>query len=121
VDSSAVALELLRREAPENIEVVETDLEAENYRIEPARYDLICDTCFLHRPLFGKMRSGLRPGGVFVGVFPLEGMNPAWLMSPGELEGHFAGWEIVYSVERPSGSGRLRAEIIARRPLTLPG
>ena len=117
VDNSAVALELLRRNGADGIRVVQADLETGDYRIEAERYDLICDACFLHRPLFVQMRAGLRPGGVFAGVFPLEGINPAWLMKRGELSGYFAGWEIVHFAERRSGgSGRLRAEIIARRP-----
>lgn len=116
VDSSHVALESLR--GIPGIQTVEADLEADESSIGAGRYDLICDTCFLHRPLFRAMRDGLRPGGVFAGVFPLEGINPAYLMSAGELPGHFAGWEIVLFAERPSVSGRLRAEIIARKPVT---
>jgi SAM-dependent methyltransferase len=119
VDSSRVAVEWLK--GADGIDVIQADLETGDYRIEPGRYDLICDTCFLHRPLFPKMADGVRPGGFFVGVFPLEGMNPAWLMRPGELPGYFADWEILTFSERPSGSGRLRAEIIARKPVTFPG
>jgi SAM-dependent methyltransferase len=119
VDSSLLAV--ARLDGADGIEVVRADLEASEYQIARSAYDLICDTCFLHRPLFPKMAGGVRPGGLFVGVFPLEGINPAYRMQPGELPGHFSGWDIVTFAERPSASGRLRAEIIARKPLTFRG
>jgi SAM-dependent methyltransferase len=118
VDSSQVALERL---AGVNARIIKADLEAGEWQIEAASYDLICDTCFLYRPLFPHIRDGLRPGGLFVGVFPLDGINPEYLIKPGELPGHFAGWDLLFSAERSSGSGRMRAEIIARKPVTFRG
>jgi SAM-dependent methyltransferase len=119
VDYSLVAIERLRGE--DGIDAVRADLESDDYRIDPSRYDLICDTCFLHRPLFAKIAEGLRAGGVFVGVFPLDGLNPAYLIRSGELPGYFPGWDIIGFSECPSPSGRMRAEIIARKPLTSRG
>jgi tellurite methyltransferase len=113
IDNSAVALEILRNQPTEGIEIIQADLETA--QLECERYDLICDTCFLHRPLFSQMRDALRPGGLFVGVFPLEGINPVYLARPGEILRFFEGWQTLAYAERPSGSGRMRAEIISRK------
>lgn len=122
VDASRIALDLLEEQAADlTIRTVHADLEEGEFAIEPAGYDLIVDTCFLYRPLFPAIRSGLRPGGVFFGVFPLEGdtsgtHNPAFLIGAGELPGYFAGWEILHYAEgRPAAERRMRAEIVARR------
>jgi tellurite methyltransferase len=124
VDASAVALATLAAEAAGlPVDIVQADLEADGYTIEPERFQLIVDTCFLHRPLFPAMRAGVAPGGVFFGVFPLTGddsagrpMNPAFLVEQGELPRYFEGWRIVhYSEGRPGEGRRLRAQIVAQR------
>jgi SAM-dependent methyltransferase len=130
VDYSSVAVTILRERASEaglRLDIVRADLEHNGFEIQPGMWDLICDTCFLHRPLFPAVREGLRPGGVFVGVYPLAGddaaprpTNPAYLMNPGELRALFRGWEILHDLEgRPGNDAtrRLRAELAARKPL----
>lgn len=124
IDYSAVALNILRERASEaglDIHTRLADLEDGSFIIEPETYDLICDICFLHRPLFEHIRKGLRPGGLFVGLFPLEGsaMNPAYLMKAGELPAHFEGWQILQSFERMQD--RPRAALVARKPVTARG
>jgi tellurite methyltransferase len=118
VDYSKIALRLLEDAAGDlPIRTRRADLEEGEFEIEPDRYNLIVDTCFLYRPLFAPMRNGLLPGGVFFGVFPLEGLNSAFLIGPGELRGYFDDWEVLHYTEgRPSEERRPRAEIIARRP-----
>lgn len=111
VDYSSVALEQLRARAGNFVETIQADLEREEYLIAPDSFDLICDCCFLHRPLFPAIRAGLREGGLFVGVFPLAGINPLFLIHPGELSAHFEGWQILHNVE-----DSFRAEFVARKP-----
>src|SRR5262245_19630142 len=62
----ALRAEARRRGVDDRIEAVVADLEAGQLSIEPSRYDLVCDFYFLSRPLFPKMRDGVRPGGLFV-------------------------------------------------------
>jgi SAM-dependent methyltransferase len=118
VDYSAVALEKLKADAQHlPVRIVCADLETGEFEIARDTYTLVVDTCFLDRSLFPSIRTGLRPGGVFFGVFPMEGMNPAYLVSDGELTGYFHDWEIIHSFEgRPSPARRLRSELIARKP-----
>lgn len=111
VDYSSVALDQLRTRAGNPVEIIQADLERGEYTISPGSFDLICDCCFLHRPLFPAIRAGLREGGLFVGVFPLAGINPLYLVEPGELASHFEGWEILHSI-----ADSTRAEFAARKP-----
>jgi SAM-dependent methyltransferase len=127
VDYSEVALGMLRMRVHGTVRIVRADLERGEFNIAPDTYDLICCCNFLHRPLFEPMRCGVLPGGLFVGVFPLSGddaaprpTNPAYLIEPGELLQVVEGWEVLHSFEgRPDGdpARRLRAEVVARRPL----
>lgn len=134
VDGSAVALERVRAEAArrgigQRIETVHADLETDppGFAIEPARYDLVCDVHFLHRPLFEAIRTGVRPGGRFVAAIHVAGTegetggNPAFTLAPGELREHVErwGWQILGYREgapREAGHERLIAELVARRP-----
>ena len=122
VDSSGAALWLLTEQTRGlPVRTIHADLEQDQFEIEADRYNLIVDTCFLHRPLFSAIRETLCPGGVFFGVFPLEGINPAYLLRQGELRGYFSGWELVHWFEGGTGpSQRLRAELIARKPFSSP-
>lgn len=101
VDSSAVALDILRERAAEGLPVqaVLADLEAGEFPIEPNSWDLIVDCCFLQRSLFPGIRAGVRPGCLFVGVFPMSGINPAFLMSPGEGQELFGDWTLLHYSE----------------------
>jgi tellurite methyltransferase len=113
VDYARVALDIIAERAAEGLDVhpVLADLEAGEFPIEPDSWDLIVDCSFLHRPLFPAIRSGIRPGGLFVGVFPMSGINPAFLMAPGEGRELFGDWTLIHYEEAQ------RTEIIAEKPL----
>jgi tellurite methyltransferase len=113
VDYSRVALDIVAERAAEGLDVrpVVADLEAGGFTIEPDSWDLIVDCCFLHRPIFPAIKAGIRPGGLFVGVFPMSGINPAFLMAPGEGRELFAGWTLLHYEEAE------RMEIIAQKPV----
>ena len=52
----------------------------------------------------------MRQGGAFVGVFPMSGINPAYLMKPGEGRELFEGWTFLQYTENE------RTEILAEKP-----
>jgi SAM-dependent methyltransferase len=115
VDYSSVALNDLRPRASPSVEIVQADLEAGEFDIVQAGFDLICDCCFLHRPLFEPMKNGVKPGGLFIGVFPRRG---AFRLEPGELDPIFEGWEILHRFEGYPGGDETRHwrdEIVARK------
>ena len=135
VDGSEVAVSLLRANAvqtgcAERIETHVADLEANppEFTIEPAAYDLIVDCYFLHRPLFAKIRAGVRPGGLFVAALhlpaPAGPRGHGYVLRPGELKRVVKGWRwnVLHSVERAPGSTAGDdlggAEIITSRPTT---
>jgi len=124
VDASEVANRLLRERAGSlPIEAIRADLERGEFRIAPEAYDLICDFFYLQRDLFPAIRTGVKPGGGFVGAIHLvdasaeaRPRNPAFLLSSGELRREFEGWKILfYSEAAESGHRRLAARIVARR------
>lgn len=111
VDYSEVALS----KVPPHRQIVKVmaDLESGEYTIRPDSFDLVVDCCYLQRNLFPALRAGLRSGGLFVGVFPMEGVRPAFQIRPGELREEFKDWEILHFQEGH------RAEIAARKPRVL--
>lgn len=136
VDGSQVGIELLRaeaqrRELAHRITTHVADLESEppGFLIEPARYDLICDFYYLHRPLLPLIRDGVSPGGLFVAAIhtlsdgETPHMNPAFLLRSGELSSLVQSWsfEALHNHEgasQESGHSHGTAEIIARRPIS---
>ncbi len=128
VDNSRVAIEILRRRAGEKGLVIDSriaDLEARDFIIGPEAYDLILDIRYLQRDLFTSIKSGARVGGVVIAVIAMvdddpqiKPMNPAFLLTPGELRAEFEGWDLIRESEgKPEGYARRRsmAYIIARR------
>lgn len=109
VDSSVVALNILSERAAEGlpVTVVHADLEAGGFPIEPDSWDLIVDCCYLQRSLFPFIRAGLKPGGRFIGVFPMSGINLAYRMRPGEGRELFGDWNLLHYAEGA------RTEIVA--------
>ena len=107
-----VALDMLSERASEglNVHPVLADLEAGEFVIEPGSWDLIVDCNYLQRSLFPSIRDGVKAGGLFVGVFPMTGINPAYQMHPGEAGTSSAigrcctAWKAT------------RAEIVAEKP-----
>jgi len=131
VDFAQAGLALLRAEAERRgtaarIQVVEADLEAVGaYVPEHARYDLVCDFYFLHRPLLGALGDAVRPGGRLAFAIHLEDPAAAaphrFLLAPGELERIVRGWgwDVLHAREGPSGEGghqHATAELVARKP-----
>jgi SAM-dependent methyltransferase len=127
VDSSHVAIEMLRERARErglNVDARLADLERDEFLIEPDSYDLIVVTCYLQRDLFPSIKAGLRIGGVALIVIALvdddpavKPMNPAFLLQPGELRKAFADWTTLRDVERKAAGRRAMAELVAQRPM----
>jgi SAM-dependent methyltransferase len=124
VDSSAVAIALLRAQAAGlPIHAQRADLERGEFAIAPAAYHLICDFHYLQHSLFPQIREGVHPGGVFAGAIHLfdtapapRPRNPDFLLHPGELRGLFDGWKVIfYSEGAEPGRSRRTARIIARR------
>ena len=112
VDYSSVALAILSERAAEGLPVhpVLADLEKDEYVIAPNAWDLIVDCCYLQRSLFLAIREGVKKGGLFVGVFPMSGINPEYLIKPGEARKVFEGWKLLHYEENE------RTEILAERP-----
>jgi len=124
VDSSPVGIGILRgRAAGLPIDARVADLERGEFVIPAAGFDLICDFFYLQRDLFGAIREGVRPAGIFVAAIHLvddtpraRPRNPAFLLHPGELRNEFAGWKILfYSEGLETGHERPAARIIARK------
>jgi SAM-dependent methyltransferase len=124
VDSSAVAIAMLRRHAGGlPVDCALADLQRDEFSIAPEGYRLICDFFYLQRNLFPQIRAGVGPGGVFAGAIHLlddapatRPRNPDFLMHPGELRAEFDGWKVIFYSEggEPQRS-RHTARIIARR------
>ncbi len=125
VDISQVALDDLAEipAHPGRIRTVLADLEAGEFQIEPASYDLIVDTFYLQRDLFPSIRKGLRSGGLFAAEIPMEDataslIDPGYLMKPAELRALFDGWTIDLYQEVKSGEHQRNvARLIARNPI----
>jgi len=124
VDSSAVAIGLLRTQAAGlAIDARLADLERGEFVIAPNAYQLICDFLYLQRDLFPQIREGVHPGGIFASAIHLvqadcEGTphNPDFLLHPGELRSLFDDWKVLfYSEGGDPGRSRRMARIIARR------
>ena len=111
VDYSRVALDILSERAAEGLSVhpVLADLEAGDFPIEDNAWDLIVDCCYLQRSLFPSIRAGVKNGGLFVGAFPMSGINPAYLMNAGEGRNLFSDWKLIHYVEAE------RTEILAEK------
>jgi SAM-dependent methyltransferase len=123
VDSSPAAIRRLRERSPGlNVNSRVADLEAGEFPIPPASFELICDFFYLERELFPQIREGVRPGGLFVGAIHLfdpaavPARNPTYQMRPGELREEFAGWKILlYAEGLEAGRTRPASRIVARR------
>jgi SAM-dependent methyltransferase len=106
VDRDRNALALLEARSP-NVAVVEAGLERGGYSIAPQAWDLILTTLYYQRDLYPRIRAGVRPGGLFVGVTKMTG---SFAMPSQALRDEFAGWELLHYAED------VLAELIARKP-----
>ena len=125
VDGSQAAVDILRRRASAHSLVLSTavaDLEADEFPIEAAKWDLIVSAYYLQRGLFERIRAGVRPGGVAIVIAHTVacGEEPsAHRLRPGELRAYFSGWALLHDYEgvpRDAEHQRAVAEIAARRP-----
>lgn len=125
VDGSAAAIEALRCRAAErglSLDAKVADLEKGEYRIDREAWELIAMCYYLQIDLFEAAKQGVVRGGIVLAIVHVSqpGEAPtAHCLRSGELEKHFAGWEILHSFEGPPGDPSHRKhvlEIVARRP-----
>lgn len=137
IDGSAAGVELLLARAERagcrsRITPHVADLESDPpaFEIAEGAYDLIVDCFFLHRPLFARIRGGVRPGGRFAAALHLPapggGRGHGHVLEPGELQGLTTGWgwTLLHAAERGTGAGESGlgvAEVVARRPVSVQG
>jgi SAM-dependent methyltransferase len=127
VDSSAVALEVLRRRAVQKRVPVDcrlADLERHEFVIEAGGYDLVVVCNYLQRDLFPSIKAGTSENGLVIAVIPMidddpniKPMNPAYLLNPGELQDLFRDWDLVWHFEGKAKGERRRAaaELVGKR------
>ena len=72
IDGSDVAIASLREREP-RVDARVSDIEAPDFQIPGAAYDLVVDTFFYHRPLFPQIWDALLPDGLAVAAFHLSG------------------------------------------------
>ncbi|MBW7882170.1 MAG: class I SAM-dependent methyltransferase [Caldilineaceae bacterium] len=118
VDISDAALGLARQAltqvAPQgDWQLLQADLD--DWRPEPAAYDLITSFYFLNRRLWPALREAVRPGGLLVietynchALSMRPQANPAYLLQPGELANEISrwGWHILDARSSTAGNGR---------------
>jgi tellurite methyltransferase len=122
VDGSAVAVELLRAGNP-SIDARVVDLEAGEFEVTPAAFDLVLSCYYLQRSLIALIKAGLRPGGLLIMIVHLaDADQPRGTHTrayPGELRAFFEGWRILHYREgEPGESGHRHAvaELVAQKP-----
>ena len=124
VDRDADAVNALNADAARlGVPVTATvlDLEAGTPVLGSEAFDVIVGVSYLYRPLFPPLIDALRPGGVlvyetFTRDQALRGKptNPAFLLSPGELQHLVAPLQILAAREGEV-DGRCLASVIARK------
>ena len=111
-----VAIDLLLARARErklSIDARVVDLEAGEFEVKPADFDLVLSCYYLQRSLIPRMKDALRPGGLVIMIALLAGADqPQGTPTrayPGELRSYFDGWKILHY--REGGT----AELVAHR------
>lgn len=115
---------------PTQAERIEADLEQGTWPLGERRFDVIIVANYLHRPLFGAIAAGLRPGGVLIyETFAIgnerygKPSNPNFLLAPGELHAAFASVLHILAFEDGFAAGprsaRLQRIAALRMPLDL--
>ena len=108
---------------PQQVKVLQADIEAGPWPYAGRRFDAIVVTNFLHRPLLPRFMDSLDPGGVLIYETFAQGnekfgkpSNPAFLLAPGELIEAVRGRlrvvafeDLVVSDPRPAAVQRLCA------------
>ena len=116
VDGSAVAIDLLHARARErklSIDASLVDLEAGEFEVEPASFDLVLSCYYLQRSLIPRMKDALRPSGLVIMIVLLaaahQPQGTPTRAYPGELRAFFDGWRILHYREAEL------AELVAHR------
>jgi SAM-dependent methyltransferase len=108
---------------PEQVNVLQADIEEGPWPYAGRRFDAIVVTNYLHRPLLPVLTGSLEPGGVLIYETFAQGnerfgkpSNPAFLLAPGELLEAVRGKlrvlafeDLVVSDPRPAAVQRLCA------------
>ena len=103
------------------------DLQAEDFRLQKERADLVIVFYYLHRPLLEQIRSAVRPGGAviyetFTTAESPRIRRPGRLFKPGELRQFFSDWDLLAYRESPTAKDgsllhrRNVASLLARKP-----
>jgi SAM-dependent methyltransferase len=122
LDISRVALDRAKeraRYAGVDVEFVWSDVE--DFDFGDQTYDLVTGFYFLNRPIFPRIKKGLRIGAIFLYKTYTEGelfyrpsLNRDYLLEQGELKRSFEEFEILLYDERDNGK-ECTAKIIARK------
>jgi len=122
VDGSAVAIDLLRAGSPD-IDARVVDLEAGEFEVAPAPFDLVLSCYYLQRSLIAQIKTALRPGGLLIMIVHLadadQPQGTPTRAYPGELRAFFGDWRILHYREgEPGESGHRHAvaELVAQKP-----
>ena len=103
------------------IRFILADLEAGPWPLGNERFDAVVVVHYLHRPLLGRIRAAIGPGGLLIYETFARGnerfgrpRNPDFLLRPGELLTAFAGLRIIafedgYVAKPPAVTQRLAA------------
>lgn len=127
IDFAAAGLaRLLSIARRDGLPVAALQADLETFPLPNDRYDVVVNTHYLQRSLFGPLRTALRPGGMIVFETFLRGherlghpRNPTFLLDPGELADRFRDFEIVayHEGRRDTENGpAVLAQMLARRP-----
>jgi tellurite methyltransferase len=92
----------------------------ERFTLPERTFDLILNFHYLDRALWPQFRLALKPGGLlFMETFVRapdwdeQGMNPAYLLEPGELRAAFGGWDVL-AYREAERAGRQVESLVAR-------
>lgn len=133
IDGSEVAVAALRSKAHQlgiEIDTRIADLTQPDFKLDPARWDLILMCYYLQRDLFEPIKKAVVPGGIVLVIVHRTGLGTdlgtdlreepsETRLPPGELAKYFEGWTILHSYEGSPRDGAHRrsiAEIVAQRP-----
>jgi tellurite methyltransferase len=122
IDISEVALRRAKERAKKNdVNVNFLLADAEEFDFGNQTYDMISGFYFLSRPLFFRIKRGLKEGGLFLyktytvdELFYRPGLNKDYLLEQGELRRFFEDFSVLLYDERNNGK-ECSARIIARR------
>lgn len=130
VDISEMAVaKCLKRAQEEGVAVEAIAADLTTYPIPEDAYELILDFYYLQRDLIPSIKAGLKAGGMVVfETYTVEQLqyeggprDPAYLLTPNELLGHFRDFrvilyrELVVDSEKEPGKKAI-ASLLARKP-----